>query len=273
VAEKERDFGAELKEEQDKLKEHIKHTIMVISGKGGVGKSTVSANLAYALNSFGKDVGLVDADIHGPTIPKLLGMEDVKLNSTPEGKILPAIVPPGLKVISMAFLVPDSDAPIIWRGPMKYNAIKQFLQDAQWGDIEYLIVDLPPGTGDESISIAQLTGADGSIIVTTPQSVALLNSRKAVGFAQKMNVPIIGIIENMSGFICPHCGERVDIFGAGGGERTAEEFGLPFLGRIPLDKKICDGGEAGRPMIIDGTNSNNIDIFKELAEKVIKFYE
>jgi ATPases involved in chromosome partitioning len=273
VAEKERDFGAELKEEQDKLKEHIKHTIMVISGKGGVGKSTVSANLAYALNSFGKDVGLVDADIHGPTIPKLLGMEDVKLNSTPEGKILPAIVPPGLKVISMAFLVPDSDAPVIWRGPMKYNAIKQFLQDAQWGDIEYLIVDLPPGTGDESISIAQLTGADGSIIVTTPQSVALLNSRKAVGFAQKMNVPIIGIIENMSGFICPHCGERVDIFGAGGGERTAEEFGLPFLGRIPLDKKICDGGEAGRPMIIDGTNSNNIDIFKDLAEKVIKFYE
>ncbi|VUT24664.1 MAG: antiporter inner membrane protein [Candidatus Methanolliviera sp. GoM_asphalt] len=270
---KERDFQAELKEEQDKLREHIKHTIMVISGKGGVGKSTVSANLAYALNSFGKDVGLVDADIHGPTIPKLLGMENVKLNSTPEGKILPAIVPPGLKVISMAFLVPDSDAPIIWRGPMKYNAIKQFLQDAQWGNIEYLIVDLPPGTGDESISIAQLTGADGSIIVTTPQSVALLNSRKAVGFAQKMSIPIIGIIENMSGFICPHCGERVDIFGEGGGERTAEEFGLPFLGRIPLDKKICDGGEAGRPMIIDNDNSDNIDIFKDLAEKVIKFYE
>jgi len=258
--------------EEDDLK-NIKHTIMVISGKGGVGKSTVSVNLAYTLSKKGKSVGILDADIHGPTVPKLLGVSDRRLEATDDGRIKPIEVTPNLKVVSMAFLLPDSDAPVIWRGPMKYSAIRQFLQDVYWNNLDYLVVDLPPGTGDEAISIAQLTKADGALIVTTPQSVALLNSRKAIGFAQKMGIPIIGIIENMSGFICPSCGTHIDIFGEGGGLKAANEFNLPFLGKIPLDMDIYSSGEEGKVTLLSENRSKNAHVFEDLADRVLKFYK
>jgi len=262
---------SEIKEEND-LK-NIKHTIMIISGKGGVGKSTVAVNLAYALANRGKQVGLLDADIHGPTVPKLLGILDNRLEATENGKIKPIEVTPNLRVVSMAFLLPDSDAPVIWRGPMKYSAIRQFLQDVYWNTLDYLVVDLPPGTGDEAISIAQLIKIDGAIIVTTPQNVALLNSRKAIGFAQKMNIPIIGIIENMSGFICPNCGEDIDIFGEGGGLKAAEEFNLPFLGKIPLDHNIYMSGEEGKVTILSESKSQNSNVFEDIIDQVLGFYK
>ncbi|BDC36486.1 MAG: ATP-binding protein [Candidatus Methanoliparum thermophilum] len=245
---------------------NIKHIIMIISGKGGVGKSTVSVNLAYTLAKKDKQVGLLDADIHGPTVPKLLGVSDRKLEATEDGKIKPIDITPNLRIVSMGFLLPNSDSPVIWRGPMKYNAIRQFLQDVDWNNLDYLVVDLPPGTGDEAISIAQLTKADGSIIVTTPQNVALLNSRKAIGFAQKLDIPIIGIIENMSGFICPNCGFNINIFGENGGLKAAKEFGLKFLGKIPLDLKIYQSGENGN-LLEEG------EVFKEIADQVLKFYK
>jgi Mrp family chromosome partitioning ATPase len=230
-----------------------KHVIMVLSGKGGVGKSTVSVNLAFALSSHGYRVGLLDLDMHGPNIPKMLGIEDHKLAMLGE-RIEPVHVTGKLSVISMAFLLPDRSTPIIWRGPMKMAAINQFLTDVNWGSLDYLVVDLPPGTGDEALTIAQLApNVRGAVIVTTPQDVATLDSRKAAKFIEKLGLPVIGVIENMSGMSCPHCGEEIDLFGKGGGKKIAEELSVPFLGAIPIDIDMRKAGDEGRPFIIRRT--------------------
>jgi len=248
----------------------ITHKLAIMSGKGGVGKSTVAANLALSLSARGYAVGLLDADIHGPTIPKILGIESEKLGVV-EGGILPATVEPGVKVVSMGFMLSDRNTPVIWRGPMKMGAITQFLGEVSWGDLDYLIVDLPPGTGDEPLSIAQLIPElDGSVIVTTPQEVALTSVRKCINFSKTLNIPVIGIVENMSGFECPHCGKKVDIFKTGGGKRAAEEFDVPFLGSIPLDPNVVDSGEEGVPLVDSDTQAAKefLKVVESVEEKM-----
>lgn len=225
--------------------ELIKHVIVVLSGKGGVGKSTVSTNLALSLSEKGHDVGLLDCDIHGPTIPTLLGLETERIGQSSKG-LLPVKATDHLKVLSMGFLIQNKDDPVIWRGPMKMGAIKQLIGDFNWGTLDYLIIDLPPGTGDEPLSIAQIIPKiTGSIIVTTPQDVALVSVRKSIMFVKKLRIPVVGIIENMSGFTCPHCGKNVDIFKTGGGKKAAEDYQVPFLGEIPLDPSIVESGDNG----------------------------
>lgn len=249
----------------------IKHKIVVMSGKGGVGKSTVAANLAFSLSMNGADVGLLDVDIHGPNIPKMLGIEDERVTGDEKG-IFPIQVPPNLKVMSMAFLLSTKDTPVIWRGPVKMGAIRQFLGEVHWGDLDYLIIDLPPGTGDEPLSVAQLIpNSSGAIIVTTPQDVALLDSRKAVTFARTLNMPVIGIIENMSGFVCPHCGKTIDLFKTGGGFKAALELKVPFLGKVPIDQKIVETGDSGKPFVLEYSNSESAKVFKEIVDKIEKF--
>ncbi|RZB31473.1 MAG: hypothetical protein AEth_00652 [Candidatus Argoarchaeum ethanivorans] len=240
--------------QEKRLKERmgkIKHKIMVMSGKGGVGKTTVAVNLALTLAAKGYEVGIMDADVHGPNVPKMLGIEDESPDVTEEG-IVPVFVPPRVKVMSLAFLLQSKDTPVVWRGPLKMGVIKQFLTDVLWGDLDFLIADLPPGTGDEPLSVAQLVPEiDGAIIVTTPQDVALLDSRKSVTFAKKLGIPVIGIIENMSGFKCPKCGETIDLFKTGGGERAAIDMGVPFLGRIPIEVNIVLSGDSGIPFVLE----------------------
>jgi ATP-binding protein involved in chromosome partitioning len=249
----------------------IRHKIVVMSGKGGVGKSTVAANLAFSLSMNGSDVGLLDVDIHGPNIPKMLGIEDERVTGDDKG-ILPILVPPHLKVMSMGFLLSTKDTPVIWRGPVKMGAIRQFLGEVHWGDLDYLIIDLPPGTGDEPLSIAQLIpNSSGAIIVTTPQDVALLDSRKAVTFARTLNMPVIGIIENMSGFVCPHCGKGIDLFKTGGGQKAALELQVPFLGKVPIDPKIVETGDSGKPFVLEYSKSDSAKVFEEIVEKIEKF--
>lgn len=250
--------------------EKIKHKIAIISGKGGVGKSTVAVNLATALKLQEFDVGVLDADIDGPNIPKLLGIEDEKPLSR-GGKIVPILTEDNLKVLSMAFLLEDPSMPIIWRGPMKANVLRQFLGDADWRELDYLIIDLPPGTGDAPLSTAQLIeGLDGMIVVTTPQEVALLDARKAVNFARKLSVPVVGIIENMSGLICPHCGKMINLFSTGGGEKAAEEIDVPFLGRIPLDPKIVELGDLGKPFVSEYPSSPAAESFDKIVSGIVK---
>lgn len=247
----------------------VEHKILVLSGKGGVGKSTVATNLALSFSMNGSEVGLMDVDIHGPDIPKMLGIEDERLAGGEDGMITPVMCSPHLKVMSMAFLLPDRDSPVIWRGPLKMKAIQQFIEDVHWGELDYLIMDLPPGTGDEPLSIAHLIpDADGAIIVTTPQEVALLDSRKAVNFVRALNLPIIGIIENMSGFRCPHCKKEIDLFKAGGGEKAAKEFGLPFLGKVPLDPKVAETGDSGKPFVLSYPESESAKAFKGIVKKI-----
>ncbi|HJU04828.1 MAG TPA: Mrp/NBP35 family ATP-binding protein, partial [Nitrospiraceae bacterium] len=225
---------------------NVKQVIAVSSGKGGVGKSTVAVNLAVALALSGAKVGLMDADVYGPNIPMMLGV------TTPpeqqDGKIKPA-ESHGVKLISMGFFVPEETA-VVWRGPMIHTAIQQFFRDVVWGDLDYLLIDLPPGTGDAQLTISQLVPLCGAITVTTPQEVALHDVRKGMMMFQKVNVPLLGIIENMSYFVCGHCGTRSDIFSHGGGERAAEKLGIPFLGAIPIDPAIRAGGDAGMPIVV-----------------------
>jgi len=264
-----------LTEQGDAVKammEKVKHKIMVMSGKGGVGKTTVAANLAFALGMRGLDVGLMDADIHGPDVPKILGIEDKRPEVT-ENKIFPILVTPRLKTMSIGFLLPDRDSAIIWRGPMKMNAIRQFLSDVDWGELDYMIIDLPPGTGDEPLSVAQLIkNVDGAIIVTTPQDLALLDSRKAVNFSGVLKVPVIGIIENMSGFVCPYCGKEINIFKYGGGERSASELGVPFLGRVPFDPQMVEAADSGTPFVMQ-KESEVREAFEQIVENVKAFVE
>ena len=224
----------------------IKKKIMVMSGKGGVGKSTVAANLAARLAERGYKVGLLDADIHGPSIPKMFGIEDTR-PTVDENGIVPISVTENLSVMSVALLLEDKDAPIIWRGPAKMAAIKQFLEDVSWGKLDYLIVDLPPGTGDEPLSIAQLIEKmEGAVVVTTPQDVALVSVRKSIKFAEILKVPVIGIVENMSGIICPHCDEMIDLFGKGGVKKASTDFNVPILGELPMDPKIAEIEDSGK---------------------------
>ncbi|HHN46463.1 MAG TPA: ATP-binding protein [Planctomycetes bacterium] len=247
----------------------IRHKVMVLSGKGGVGKSTVAVNLALALAGQGKRVGLLDVDIHGPSVPVLLGLTGLQLSSGDAG-IEPAEYGGGkLKVVSMGFLLRGRDDPVIWRGPLKYSAIRQFIKDVHWGDLDYLVVDAPPGTGDEPLSAAQLLeGADGAVIVTTPQEVALSDVRKCVNFCRKLSLPVIGVVENMGAFVCPHCGREVKIFGAGGGERMASEMNVPFLGAIPLEPAVVEMADAGRPFVEYAPESFSTLSMLNVAEKV-----
>ncbi len=229
----------------DERMSRVKHKFMVISGKGGVGKSTVATNLAMALAKAGYEVGLMDADIHGPNIPKMLGIENERPGASTEG-LLPITTAHGLKVMSIAFFLQSKDDAVIWRGPLKHTVIKQFLGDVYWGDLDYLIIDLPPGTGDEALSVAHLLkNVEGAIVVTTPQEVALLDSRKAITFARQLKINTVGIVENMSGFNCPHCQKPIDLFQKGGGERAAREMSVPFLGRIPIDSEMVSCGDSG----------------------------
>ncbi|RJS82455.1 ATP-binding protein [Methanophagales archaeon] len=271
----EREGKKRMMEQEEAVKakmEQVKHKIMVMSGKGGVGKTTVAANLAFALGMRGLDVGLMDADIHGPDIPKILGIEDKRPEAS-GGKISPILVTPRLKTMSIGFLLPNRDSAIIWRGPMKMNAIRQFLSDVDWGELDYMVIDLPPGTGDEPLSVAQLIkNVDGAIIVTTPQDLALLDSRKAVNFSGVLKVPVIGIIENMSGFVCPYCGKEINIFKYGGGERSARELGVPFLGRVPLDPKMVEAADSGTPFVLQ-KESKVREAFEQIVENVRAFVE
>lgn len=226
---------------------HIRHKVVVLSGKGGVGKSTVAANLAVSLALNGARVGLLDVDLHGPSIPKLLGLDQHRTVMGANG-ILPAEVSDSLRVMSIGFMLKDADAALIWRGPMKIGVIQQLLRDTDWGALDALVVDCPPGTGDEPLSIAQtLADADGAVIVTTPQALSVSDVRKSIGFCRKVSLPILGVIENMSGFACPHCGEVTDIFGRDGGAAMCAEMGVPFLGRIPIDPAIMASGDGGKP--------------------------
>lgn len=224
----------------------VKNKFMVFSGKGGVGKTTVAVNLTFRIMSKGYKVGILDVDIHGPNVIKIMGLEKEKLISKNK-KIEPIKAFSNMKVISTASMLQSEDSPVIWRGPMKMKLIRQLLSDVNWGNIDYLIIDSPPGTGDEPLSIAQLMpDLNGGIIVTTPQNMATLDAKKSIRFAQQLKMPFIGVIENMSGFICPHCGERIDIFKTGGGQKIALEMGVEFLGRIPYDERLMSLSDEGK---------------------------
>ena len=251
-------------QETENLIPGVKDVIAVSSGKGGVGKSTVAANLAVALAQSGATVGLMDADIYGPNIPMMMGVS--KPPEQQDGKLLPA-ESHGVKIISMGFFMPEETA-IVWRGPMVHKAIQQFFGDVLWGELDYLLIDLPPGTGDAQLTLSQLVPLSGAITVTTPQEVALYDVRKGMSMFQKVNVPLLGIIENMSFFVCGHCGERTEIFSHGGGERAAEKLGIPFLGRIPIDPAIRAGGDTGLPIVVANPESRPARAFKDIAAKL-----
>ena len=251
----------------------VKHKVAVISGKGGVGKTMVTVNLAVAYAKNGREgrVGILDADIHGPCVPKMLGVKGRMLQAGPPG-IFPAVGPLGIKVVSMDFLLPSQETPVIWRGPLKMAAIRQFLSDIIWGELDLLLIDLPPGTGDEPLSVMQLLPEmDGVVIVTIPSEVSQDVVKKAVTFARQLNVPVIGIIENMSGFVCPKCGAEINIFSVGGGEKISSDLNIPFLGRVPLDPKICEDSDKGLPFIIEHADSPAAKAFVEIVEKIEEF--
>ncbi|TRM80053.1 ATP-binding protein, partial [Sulfolobus sp. A20-N-F6] len=257
---------------QMKLKS-IKYKIGVVSGKGGVGKSFVSSNLAMALAASGRKVGIVDVDFHGPSVPKMLGVRGQMLTADDKG-INPVIGPFGIKVVSIDFLLPRDDTPVVWRGAIKHTAIKQFLGDVNWGELDYLIIDMPPGTGDEALSVAQLvTGLTGFIIVTIPSEVSTLAVRKSINFARTVNSKILGVIENMSHFVCPSDGKRYYIFGEGKGKKMAEEMGVDLLGQIPLDPVIAEANDLGEPFFLKYPDSPASKEFLSVADKLIKILE
>ena len=243
----------------------VKNIIAVASGKGGVGKSTLSVNLATALALDGASVGLLDADITGPNIPQMLGVEG-QPKASAEGKIEP-LARHGVKVISIQFFVPEGQ-PIVWRGPLVGGAIQQFLRDVDWGDLDYLVIDLPPGTSDAQLTLAQSVPVSGAVLVTTPQDVALSDVAKALSMFERMNVPVIGLVENMSAFVCPHCGEATEIFGRGGGERFARDHGLELLGSVPIDVTVRQGGDAGIPAVAQREPGPAAEAMRHIARLV-----
>lgn len=266
--------GKQMKLIKEKMA-NIKHKIAIISGKGGVGKSLVTVNLAAALAVKGMTgkVGVLDADLTGPCVPKMLGLKGHKMELGPGG-ILPAMGPEDISVVSMDFLLPNDEAPVIWRGPMKMSAIRQFLGEVVWGDLEYLLIDLPPGTGDESLSVLQLLPElAGVIIVTIPSEVSQAVVKKAVTFANQMNIPILGIVENMSGMVCPHCGEHIEVFSKGGGAKVSSEMNVELLGSVPMDPKVALNSDSGVPFIYANPESPAAEIFSSIVEKVVKKIE
>ncbi len=267
-----RQMQVEQEQIRQKIKQ-IKHQILVLSGKGGVGKSTVAVNLAVSLSLAGRKVGLLDIDIHGPSIPKILNLEGKTIQATGD-VILPVEMLENLKVMSIGFLLRGSSDAVIWRGPMKHQMIKQFLKDVQWGKLDFLVVDSPPGTGDEPLSVVQLLeNADGAIIVTTPQEVALSDVRKCITFCHNLRLPVLGVLENMSGFICPKCGQKTDVFKSGGGETMANEMHVPFLGRIPIDPQIVRACDSGRPYVQHYSSSQATQAFKKAMLLLLKLEE
>ncbi len=254
-----------------KRMEQIKHKIIVMSGKGGVGKTSIAVNLAYGLAMSGRKVGLLDTDFHGPNIAKMLGLEKSMLSGSPEG-IEPVKVTPNLEAVSVAFMGGNPDQPIVWRGPLKMAAVKQLIGDVNWGALDYLVIDSPPGTGDEPLSVCQLIpGLDGAIIVTTPQDMSVLDARKTVLFSKQLNIPVIGIVENMSGFVCPHCGEETQIFKTGGGEKAAKDLHVPFLGRIPFEPELVELADRGEPFISGKKDSASLRAFRKIQGAVEEF--
>lgn len=249
----------------------IKNKIVVLSGKGGVGKSTVSVNLAYALTLSGYKVGIIDVDIHGPSVVKMTGIEGKMLTAKHDNRPEPVAVVDNLYVMSVGSIIEHPDDPIIWRGPMKMGVIKQFLQDIDWPELDYLVVDCPPGTGDEPLSIIQLLGhVDGSIIVSTPQDVAFLDARKTINFCKKLDVKILGLVENMAGFRCPKCGEIVDIFKSGGALKAAKDFELDIIGNIPIDPNIVESGDQGKPYVYHYGKTEGGKEMQKIADKVLE---
>ncbi len=248
---------------------NIKHKILILSNKGGVGKSSVSVNLSCALSERGYQVGLLDADLHGPSVAKMLGFDGQRLVGN-DGLIEPINARKNLKAVSMASLIEGEDTPLVWRGPLKGVALKQLIGEVNWGKLDFLIIDSPPGTGDEPLSICQLIpDLDGGVIVTTPQEIALTDSRKCIKFLKDINIPIIGIIENMSGFQCPNCGEKIDLFMTGGGKKAAEDYQIPFLGDIPIDIQIVKAGDHGFPFICSESKSETHQSFNSIIESIL----
>jgi Mrp family chromosome partitioning ATPase len=247
----------------------IRHKILVLSGKGGVGKSTVAVNIAVALALEGKTVGLLDVDIHGPSVPQLLNLHEAP-GPSDGGGIEPLAFGDNLKVMSIGFLLPPGDAPVIWRGPMKMGVIKQFLRDVNWGDLDFLVIDSPPGTGDEPLSICQLVpDAAGAVVVTTPQKLSIVDVKKSIQFCSRLGYKILGVVENMSGFACPHCSKTTDVFRAGGGEEMAREMDVPFLGRIPIDPAVVQAGDEGKPFLYFYSETETGKVFRKVIEPIL----
>jgi ATP-binding protein involved in chromosome partitioning len=271
------DANSSIAEQEQRLKmrmSKIKHKIAVISGKGGVGKSTVTVNLAaaFALQGHEDKIGVLDADIHGPCVPKMLGLKGHKLIGGPGGAVYPVTDRQGIKVVSMDFLLPNDEAPVIWRGPLKMRIIQQFLGDIAWGELDFLFVDLPPGTGDEPLSVVQLIpDIDGVIIVTMPSEVSQAVVKKAITFSKQLGVPVIGIIENMSGYVCPECGATLNIFKTGGGKKVAKDLSVPYLGKIPIDPAVCVNSDSGTPFVAENKESPTVKAFTEIVTKIKQF--
>ena len=247
----------------------IKHKFIVMSGKGGVGKTSTSVNLAMALANQKCQVGIMDVDLHGPDVPRMLGLNGM-LDLSKNRKLNPMRYSDHLAAVSIESLSPSKDDAIIWRGPVKYSAIRQFIGEVEWGQLDFLIIDSPPGTGDEPLTVAQTISDAKAIIVTTPQEVSLADVRKSINFCKTVNMEIFGLIENMSGFACPHCGEALDLFGSGGGEKTAEAMGVPFLGRIPFDTRLVSCGDAGMSFRDTHADSPVSKAFDDIAQKMSK---
>jgi ATP-binding protein involved in chromosome partitioning len=257
--------------ELEKTLDRIKHKILVMSGKGGVGKSTIAANLATLLSLNGHKTGLIDIDFHGPSIPKIMGLENKPIELDEQNKIIPLGFGENLRIMSLGLLLKGADDAVIWRGPMKMGAIKQLIKDVKWGELDFLILDSPPGTGDEPLSVVQtIEKLDGAVIVTTPQDISISDVRRSVRFCEKLNLPVLGVIENMSGFVCPHCGETVDIFKKGGGEVMASEMNVPFLGRIPLEQDIVNASDEGKPFVYFYGKSQSAKTFEGITDKMLQ---
>lgn len=248
----------------------IKNKIFVMSGKGGVGKSTVAVNLALGLAEANFQVGLMDVDLHGPSVPKMLGISGMLDLSPDKRYMLPKKYNSHLRAVSIECLMQDTDSPVIWRGPLKMGAIRQFVSDVMWDDLDYLVIDSPPGTGDEPLAIAEIIKDAKAVIVTQPQEISLSDVRKSINFCSRVNMDVLGLIENMSGYVCPKCGERLDLFKSGGGEKMAAKFKIPFLGTIPIDPRVVEGGDNGVPFMAGDLKAPAAESFQKIIKKIIK---